>query len=50
MPDSYTRDLTGLVEKGILKRIGGKKGAYYTLSPKIIEKIRDNKGHYRGTF
>ena len=40
-----TRDLTGLVEKGILKRIGEKKGAYYILSSEVIEKIRDIKGH-----
>ncbi|MBI3756048.1 MAG: Fic family protein [Deltaproteobacteria bacterium] len=40
-----TRDLTGLVEKGILKRIGEKKGAYYILSSEVIGKIRDIKGH-----
>lgn len=40
-----TRDLTGLVEKGILKRIGEKKGAYYILSLEVIGKIRDIKGH-----
>ena len=40
-----TRDLTGLVEKNILKKIGEKKGTYYILSPKVIEKIRDIKGH-----
>jgi len=40
-----TRDLTGLVEKNILKKIGEKKGTYYILSLKVIEKIRDIKGH-----
>ncbi len=40
-----TRDLTGFVEKNILKKIGEKKGTYYILSPKVIEKIRDIKGH-----
>jgi len=40
-----TRDLTGLVEKNILKKIGEKKGTYYILSSKVIEKIRDIKGH-----
>lgn len=40
-----SRDLTGLVEKSILKRIGEKKGAYYILSSEVIEKIRDIKGH-----
>ncbi|MEW6614196.1 MAG: Fic family protein [Thermodesulfobacteriota bacterium] len=40
-----TRDLTGLVEKDILKKIGERKGTYYILSSKVIEKIRDIKGH-----
>jgi len=40
-----TRDLRGLIEKDILKKIGEKKGTYYILSSKVIEKIRDIKGH-----
>ena len=40
-----TRDLTGLVEKGVLEKHGEKKGTYYIISPKIAEKIRDIKGH-----
>ena len=40
-----TRDLTGLVEKNILKKHGEKKGTYYILSPKVEEKIRDIMGH-----
>lgn len=40
-----TRDLTVLVEKNVIERHGEKKGTYYVLSPKVIEKIRDIKGH-----
>jgi len=40
-----TRDLTGLVEKTLLIKHGGKKGTYYFLSPEISIKIRDIKGH-----
>jgi len=40
-----TRDLTGLVEKNVLKKYGKKKGTYYILSPKTEEKIRDIMGH-----
>ncbi|MDQ7839362.1 MAG: Fic family protein [Thermodesulfobacteriota bacterium] len=39
-----TRDLTALVEKNIIERLGEKKGTYYVLSSKIAEKIRDIKG------
>lgn len=41
-----TRDLTSLLNKGILERIGEKKGNYYILSKEIISKIRDIKGHH----
>lgn len=41
-----TRDLTNLVGKNILKKHGEKKGTYYVLSPKMIEKIRDIEGHH----
>jgi len=40
-----TRDLAGLVEKNILKKIGEKKGTYYILAQKLVGKIRDIKGH-----
>lgn len=40
-----TRDLTGLVEKGVLEKRGEKKGTSYILSSKVLEKIRDIKGH-----
>jgi len=33
-----TRDLTALVEKNIIERLGEKKGTYYVLSSKIAEK------------
>ncbi len=36
-----TRDLTSLVEKGIMERKGEKKGIYYILASNIVE----NKGH-----
>ncbi|MBI2167462.1 MAG: Fic family protein [Candidatus Omnitrophica bacterium] len=39
-----TRDLTGLVVKGILEKRGEKKGTYYVFSPDSIRKIRDIKG------
>lgn len=40
-----TRDLSSLVEKGILEKKGEKKGTFYILSPAILAKIRDIKGH-----
>lgn len=40
-----TRDLTSLAEKGILEKKGEKKGTYYILSPVVVNKIRDIKGH-----
>lgn len=40
-----TRDLTALVEKDVLEKRGEKKGTFYVLSPKVVEKIRDIKGH-----
>ena len=40
-----TRDLTDLVEVKVLEKIGEKKGTFYVLSPKIVEKIRDIRGH-----
>jgi len=40
-----TRDLSGLVEKDILERKGEKKGSFYVLASKIVEKIRDNRRH-----
>jgi predicted HTH transcriptional regulator len=39
-----TRDLTALVEKEALEKRGEKKGTFYVLSPKTVEKIRDIKG------
>lgn len=41
-----TRDLTSLVEKGILDKKGEKKGTYYILPSNIIDKIRDTLGHH----
>ncbi len=40
-----TRDLTALVEKDVLEKRGEKKGTFYILSSKVVEKIRDIKGH-----
>lgn len=40
-----TRDLTSLVEKGLLEKRGEKKGTYYLLSHIPTFKIRDIKGH-----
>jgi Fic family protein len=40
-----TRDLTLLTEKVILEKRGEKKGTHYILSPLILGKIRDIKGH-----
>lgn len=40
-----TRDLTSLVMKGLLEKKGQKKGTYYVLSPFLLSKIRDIKGH-----
>ncbi len=40
-----TRDLSGLVDKGLIERKGKKKGTYYVFSRLIKEKIGDIKGH-----
>ena len=40
-----TRDLTALAEKEVLEKRGEKKGTFYVLSSKVVEKIRDTKGH-----
>lgn len=40
-----TRDLTYLVEKGLLERKGEKRGTYYVLSSSLLARIRDIKGH-----
>ena len=40
-----TRDLINLVSNAILEKHGEKKGTYYVLSPKAVQKIRDIKGH-----
>ena len=40
-----TRDLTGLVQKGVLEKQGEKKGTFYVLASEWAEKIRDIKGH-----